>query len=224
MAIEIIPAINAETFAEVQEKIRMVEPYAEGPDNGGIKWVHIDVADGTFTDISLWHNSKDLLMLQTPLFVEVHLMLANIDARIEEWLRPIVRRIIFHREASQNPDSVIDACRASDIQVGISIRPDSAVEIVLPYIKKVDLVQTLAVLPGSSGQQFRSETLEKIATLHSVCPACPIEVDGGVNNVIAHQVVEAGASLLVAGSAIFSGGGEHDIKSAIEDLQRHAIT
>lgn len=213
MTPEIIPAINAETFAEVQEKIRMVEPY--------VSWVHIDVADGTFTDISRWHNSKDLLMLQTPLFVEVHLMLANMDARIEEWLRPIVKRVIFHREASQNPDSIIDACRALDIQVGLAIRPDSAVEIVLPYLKKVDLVQTLAVMPGPSGQLFQPETLQKITALRSACSTCAIEVDGGLNNVIARQVVEAGASLLVAGSAIFNSS---DIQHAIEELRSVSVT
>lgn len=223
MVVEIIPAINATTFEEVKEKIRLVEPYAEGPDNGGIKWVHIDVADGTFTDITLWHNPKDLLTLQTPLFVEVHLMLANIDSRIQEWLEPIVRRIIFHREASQNPDVVIDACRAFDIQVGIAIRPDSPAEVVFPYLTKVDLVQTLAVAPGPSGQAFEISTLQKIAALKTACSStCPIEVDGGINAVIAAQVVQAGASLLVVGSAIFSAGSEHDIKNVIEDLLRHA--
>lgn len=219
--IEIIPAINAKTFAEVQEKIRAVEPYA----GGGIKWAHIDVADGSFTDVSLWHDVEDLLSLQTPLFVEVHLMIADIDERIHDWLRPIVRRIIFHREASHNPDSVIRACRFSNIEAGIAIRPDSSADIVLPYLSKVDVVQTLAVVPGRSGQLFVPDTLQKISALHSACPACPIEVDGGVNTATATGIVQAGASILVAGSAIFSAkDGEYvDIKSAIEDLRRHAI-
>ena len=218
--IEIIPAINAKTFAEVQEKIRMVEPYAEGPDNGGIKWVHVDVADGTFTDITLWHNSKDLLSLQTPLFVEVHLMIANIDERVQEWLRPIVRRIIFHREASQNPNAVIDACHASDIQIGIAIRPDSPVDIVLPYLSKVDMVQTLAVAPGRSGQAFQPNTLQKIAALHGACPSCTIEVDGGVNNATAPSIAGVGALLLVAGAAIFK---TPDIRRAIEELRSASV-
>lgn len=215
--IEIIPAVNAKTFAEVQEKIRMVEPY--------VAWAHVDVADGTFTDITLWHDPKDLFFLQTPLFVEIHLMIANIDERIQEWLRPIVRRIIFHREASQNPDLVIDACRASDIQVGIAIRPDSPVDIMLPYLSKVNVAQILAVAPGRSGQVFQSSTLQKIAAVHAACPPCLIEVDGGVQNKIASSLVEAGASLLVAGSAIFSaeGGESCTITSAIESLRRHAV-
>src|SRR3989344_899248 len=210
--IEIIPAINAKTFAEVQEKIRMVEPY--------VSWVHIDVADGTFTDITLWHNSKDLLSLQTLLFVEVHLMIANIDERVQEWLRPIVRRIIFHREASQNPNAVIDACHASDIQIGIAIRPDSPVDIVLPYLSKVDMVQTLAVAPGRSGQAFQPNTLQKIAALHVACPSCTIEVDGGVNNATAPSIAGVGALLLVAGAAIFK---TPDIRRAIEELRSASV-
>ncbi len=222
---ELIPAVNAETFDEVKAKIKKVEPYAEGavsaegPDNGGIKWVHVDVADGSFTDVMLWHDPNDLLNLQTPLCVEVHLMIDRIDERVADWLKPVVRRVIFHREASENPNVVIDACRAADIQAGIAIKPDSSVDIVLPFLSKVDLVQTLAVVPGPSGQAFRSDTLQKIAALHSAYPACPIEVDGGVNSSTVGAIVKAGATILVAGAAIY---GAADIKNAIEDLRRHA--
>ncbi len=211
--IEIIPAVNAAAFKEVQRKVKMVEPY--------VSWVHLDVADGSFTDITLWHNPGDLLNLRTPLFIEVHLMLGRIDERVQEWLEPIVRRVIFHREASKNPDAVIEACRASDIQAGIAIRPDTPVEAVVPYLSKVDLVQTLAVMPGPSGQLLHPSTLPKIAALRGACSTCPVEVDGGVNNATAPQVVKAGASLLVAGAAIYSAT---DIAKAIEELRRHAET
>ena len=213
MSVEIIPAINAETFEEVREKIRKVEPY--------VSWVHVDVADGSFTDVTLWHNPKDLLLLQTPLFVEVHLMIANIDEQVEEWLEPVVRRVIFHREASENPDSVIEACRKSDTQVGMSIRPDSPAELLIPYASKVDVLQTLAVVPGRSGQTFQPETLQKINALHRACSSCAIEVDGGVNNSTARSIASRGATLLVAGAALFQ---SRNIKQAIEELRRHATT
>ena len=213
MEIEIIPAINAETFEEVREKIRKVEPY--------VSWVHVDVADGSFTDVTLWHNPKDLLLLQTPLFVEVHLMIANIDEQVEEWLEPVVRRVIFHREASENPDFVIEACRKSDVQVGMSIRPDSPAELLIPYASKVDVLQTLSVVPGRSGQIFQPETLQKITTLHRACSSCTIEVDGGVNNSTARSIASRGATLLVAGAALFQ---SRNIKQAIEELRRHAAT
>ncbi|OGZ44870.1 MAG: hypothetical protein A3J54_00400 [Candidatus Ryanbacteria bacterium RIFCSPHIGHO2_02_FULL_45_13b] len=210
--IEIIPAINAKTFTDVEAKIRAVEPY--------VSWVHVDVADGSFTDVTLWHNPEDLFTLQTPLFIEIHLMIANIDERIQDWLQPIVRRIIFHRETSQNPEVVIDACHRSDIRVGMAITPGSSTDIVLPFLPKIDIVQTLAVVPGRSGQVFQPDTLQKISALHNTCPACPIEVDGGINVDTIGSVVRAGASLLVAGSAIFSAP---DIKNAIEKLRSSAL-
>lgn len=206
--IEIIPAINAKTFTEAEEKIRLIEPY--------VSWAHVDVADSSFTDVSLWHDPKDLFTLRTPLFIELHLMIADVDKRIQEWLQPLVRRIIFHREASEHPEICIAACRGSDIQVGMSIIPSSPIEGVLPYLSRLDLIQTLGVTPGHSGQTFEAGTLQKITALHSACPACPIEADGGVRTATAAAMVKAGASILVAGSAIFSAP---DIKTAIEKLK-----
>lgn len=210
--VEIIPAVNAETFEEVKEKVRLVEPY--------VSWVHLDVADGSFTDVMLWHNPKDLLDLQTPLFIEVHLMIDNIDEQIDQWLEPNVRRIIFHQEASENPDSVITACRRSDIQAGIAIRPDTSMDAIAPYLSKVDLVQTLAVVPGRAGQKFKEEILAKVTALRNVCPvSCHIEVDGGVTPEVAASAVIAGADIIAAASVIFN---TPDIKQAIEELRRHA--
>jgi len=220
--IEIIPAVNAATFEEVQRKVKMIEPY--------VSWVHLDVADGTFTDVVLWHNPHDLWELKTPLFIEVHLMLDRIDERVEEWLEPNVRRVIFHQEASKDPNMVIAACRAADIQAGIAIRPDTPVEAVVPYLSQVDLVQALAVMPGRAGQAFRAETLETVRALRSTCTHlasgpeqiyCRVEVDGGVNASTVPGIVAAGADILTAASAIFSAT---DIAKAIEELRRHAET
>lgn len=210
--VEIIPAINAATFQEVREKVRLVEPY--------VSWVHLDVADGSFTDITIWHNPKDLLELRTPLFIEAHLMIDHIDERIHAWLETNIQRIIFHREASEDPDIVIETCRASDIQAGIAIRPDTPVDMVFPYLSKIDLVQTLAVVPGPAGQKFQPGMLAKVTALRSACPTtCRLEVDGGINAETAHAAVEAGADTLAAASFIFNAS---DIKQAIENLRRHA--
>ena len=214
MEVEIIPAINAETFEEVKEKVRLVEPHAF--------WVHVDVADGSFTDVVLWHNPRNLLELATPLFIELHLMIDRIDEQISAWLEPNVRRVIFHREASEHPERVIAACRSSDIQAGIAIRPDTPVDAVLPYLSLVDLVQALAVVPGRAGQEFQKETLAKISALRSACPArCRVEADGGVTPEIAADIVRAGADTLASASAVFGRG---DIQKAMENLKNHAIS
>src|SRR3990167_10227179 len=112
---EIIPAINAESFEEVKKKIKLVEPY--------VKWVHLDVADGTFTPNSIWHDPRDLLALETPLFLEVHLMVVDMDIRWRDWVLPKVSRVIFHAEAAHDPELVVGKIHEAGKEVGVAINP-----------------------------------------------------------------------------------------------------
>lgn len=208
---EIIPSINAATFEEVEQRIRLVERY--------VNWAHLDVADGTFTQHISWHTPQDLLRLKTRLSIEVHLMVDHIDEAIERWLLPNIRRNIFHIEAAQSPEYVIDACHKKNIEAGIAIRPDTSHEKLRPYYKKADFLQTLAVMPGPSGQEFKQETFEKISRLRKECPSCLLEVDGGVTATLAPQLVKAGATHLVAGAAIFN---VPDMEHAIRNLKNAA--
>lgn len=213
--IEIIPAINADNFEEVQKRIKAVEPFTQ--------WVQLDVADGTFTKNTIWHNAQDLLELETPLNIEVHLMLSNIDRRINDWLLPNacpakggVKRIIFHLSAVQDPDFVIQKCRENGKEVGIAIGPDESLLKAMHYRGKVDIFQILGVHPGIAGQKIEEETFERIKEIRKFCEPCIIEVDGGVNKENAKKLIDAGADILVAASAIF---GQKDIKKAIEELK-----
>jgi len=215
----IIPVINAASFEEVAEKIKRLEPYAEGPDNGGIKWAHIDVADGSFTENVLWHNPKELLDIKTPLFLELHLMLDHIDEKISDWLLPNVRRNIVHVEAAQNLAGVIQLCHQARIEAGIALKPETPCAAVSPYFKEADLMQILAVEPGRSGQRFQDDMIPKIQELRRMCPSCVIEVDGGVNADVARLASAAGANLFAAGHELFIAA---DIKKAIEELERNA--
>jgi ribulose-phosphate 3-epimerase len=195
MNIEIIPAINADNFEEVKRRIKLIEPCA--------KWAQIDVADGTFTKNTLWHNAQDLLGLETSLNIEVHLMLSNIDQRINDWLLPNIKRIIFHISASQDPDFVINKGKEAGKEIGIAISPDESLLKAMHYRGKVDIFQILGVYPGMTGQKIQEDTFEKIRELRKFCPSCIIEIDGGVNKENAKRLVEAGADILVAASAIF---------------------
>jgi ribulose-phosphate 3-epimerase len=206
--VEMIPAINAKTFSDVENQIHQVEPY--------VNWIHLDVADGTFTKNILWHTPEDLYSLQTSLFIEVHLMVDEIEKKLPAWLIPNVRRVIFHLEVTNNVGKVIDVCHSADIEAGVSIHPDTSWEQLIPYANRADLFQTLAVNPGHAGQIFQKHTIKKIKGLRSTCPTCPIEVDGGMNKDTARRVIEAGATHIVASSAIFNGG---NIKNNISQLQ-----
>lgn len=208
---EIIPAINTEDFEEVKRCVKLVEPYA--------KWVHLDVADGTFTPNTIWHNAPDLLELETNLLVEVHLMIADMDTRWQEWVLPKVRRVIFHLEAAHNPELVLNKIKENNKEVGVAARPETDWKKLEPFCEKADLVQTLAVPPGRAGQGFRLETLDKIKHLRKRHPKCIIEVDGGINLEMGKQCVEAGANIIAAASFIFS---NKNVEEAIEELKNAA--
>lgn len=213
---QVIPAINADSFEEVKKRIKTVEPYVE--------WIQLDVADGTFTKNTIWHNASDLLSLKTPLKIEVHLMIDKIEERVDEWLLAPVKRVIFHLETSIEPHFVIEKCRKAGKEVGMAIGPDIPWTQLMPFCPstslgasgKVDLFQILAVYPGLAGQKFQEECLRKIEYLRKNCPAALIEVDGGINKEVAKKVAEAGADIVNAANYIF---GAEDIKKAIEELR-----
>lgn len=205
--VKIIPSINAETWDEVIQKIRRVEPFVE--------WCHLDVTDGVFSKHPTWHSPEDLPNLKTKLNVEVHLMVSNPDGVIDDWLVSPVRRVIVHAEAVKDFPLMLEKSRDGDVELGIAINPETEWEVMRPYIGKASLLQTLAVHPGPSGQGFSGGVFEKIRHIRKSCPPCIIEVDGGITLEIAHQCIKAGANILVAGSYIFN---HADLETAFKSL------
>lgn len=205
----IIPSINVDSFEKVKEKIKLIEPYAD--------WAHLDISDGTATKYITWHNASDLNFIETPLNIEVHLMIGNVDRRINDWLISKVKRIFFHLNASRDPDFVIEQCKKNNIEAGIAISPDESWTKAAHFKGKVNIFQILGVSPGPAGQKTTEETFEKIKEMRKFCPSCIIEVDGGMNKENIKKVVEAGADIIVAASAIFN---SNNIKEAIHALER----
>ena len=206
--VEIIPSINVSDFDELKKRLKLVEPLT--------KWAHIDVSDGVFTKHVSWHEPKDLAGFKTKLKLEVHLMIDRPEKEIEDWLVKPVSRVIFHQEATQNHQFLINKIQNAKKEAGMAIRPDTPWLKLFPYISKVDMFQILAVSPGPSGQEFGEEILHKIGHLRHVCPKCIIEIDGGVTPRIAKRCIAEGANLLVAGSYLFNA---KDIKKAIETFK-----
>ena len=208
MSVEIIPSINVQTFAEVQERIKKIEPY--------VSWCHLDVTDGMFSKHGTWNNPVDLALLDTKLNIEVHLMIQDPEKVISQWLVEHVKRVIVHLEASQDIDSVIERCKQAGIECSIAICPETPWDMLVPWTRKVNFVQILAVNPGPSGQQMGKEIIEKIVHLRESCLSCIIEVDGGINIKTAEQARQAGANVLVSAGYIFS---HPDIAVALKELQ-----
>lgn len=194
--VEVIPAINAATWEEVARKIRLVKSFAH--------WVHIDVADGTFTPNTLWHNPLDLVGFETPAKLEIHLMEDRPEDRIEAWVVKPVRRVIVHYEVAHDLDFIFAECWRNGIEVGLAINSHTSWTNLKPYAEKAHLLQILAVHAGQSGQEFETHNLSKIKHLRAFAPECKIEVDGGMTPDAAEACIKAGADIIVSASYIFS--------------------
>ena len=211
--IEIIPAINSEAFSTVVEKIQHVEKFT--------RWIHIDIADGTFTKNTLWHDPNELALWTKenpghPL-IEAHLMIENPENHIEKWITAGAKRIIVHVETIKNFEKIKSLCDDAKVFLMLSIAPETPASAFDPYIgQNIVCFQILAVYPGLPGQLFLENSYDKIRYIRGKCPYCDIEIDGGIKQGIAKKCKKAGANLFVSAFAIFNAP---DIKKAISDLQ-----
>lgn len=194
--IEVIPAVNAATWEEVAKKIRLVESFAP--------WVHIDVADGTFTPNTIWHNPLDLVGFATPAHLEIHLMEDRPEERVDAWLLKSVGRIIVHYEVTHDLDFIFAECWRNCVEVGLAINSHTSWVNLKPYAAKAHLLQILAVHAGRAGQEFETHNLSKIKHLRAFSPECKIEVDGGITPDAAEACIKAGANIIVSASYIFN--------------------
>jgi len=193
--IEIIPAIIPKFFQEIEEKIKLVEPYVD--------WVQLDVMDGKFVNNSTWNNPNDLKSLNTNLNLEVHLMINNPEEAIDDWIESGVKRIIIHYESTDKHKEIIEKVKRAGLEIGLAINPETSIEVIDEFYKDIDLVLIMSVNPGFGNQDFLNESVDKIRQLRERYKNVNIEVDGGVNLETAPNVIKAGANILISGSAIF---------------------
>jgi len=207
----ILPAIIAKDIDELQEKIDQVE--------GLVSWVQIDVMDGKFTPLTTLFEPKDIKKIRTDLKLEVHLMVENPDLKLDDWLRSGVSRILVHAESTShlNLHKIIENVRSSGIEIGIALKLNtniSQIEDLIPYL---DLVQFMSIAEiGHHGEPFDARVIPKIISLREKFPNVKIEVDGGINEESAKELLKAGADNLAVGSAIFK---SNNIKETILKLQ-----
>jgi len=206
--IQIIPTIIAKDFQEINEKIKKIESYVE--------WAQLDVMDGEFVNNSTWNKPRELKNLETNLKLEVHLMVNNPEEVIDQWIESGVKRIIFHYEATDKHEEIIEKIKESGLEVGLAINPETSLEVIDNFIEKLDLVLIMTVNPGFGGQDFLEENLGKIKQLRGEYKDVNIGVDGGINLETALKVIQAGANLLASGSVIFN---SNNIKETIKELK-----
>ena len=211
---KLAPSILSADFSDLKLALTQCE-------EGGAHWIHIDVMDNQFVpNLTIGPLVVKSLRPKTNKFLDVHMMVIEPEKLVEPFAKAGADLITFHIEAADDPPLVIDLIRSNGKQVGISLKPETPLSTIDPYLDQVDLVLIMSVDPGFGGQGYLHGSTTRISELRGrldeLClDRVIIEVDGGVKLTNAREIISAGGDVLVAGSAVF---GVQDPIQTIKDF------
>jgi ribulose-phosphate 3-epimerase len=214
--IQISPSILSADFSQLGTEIKRLE-------EGGADMIHVDVMDGHFVpNLTIGPPVIEALRKHCSLKFDVHLMISPVHKYIEAYADAGADIITIHPEATQNLEDSIKKIKDLKKKVGVSLNPESKVELITEFLDQINLVLIMSVNPGFGGQKFMPEVLDKIKQLKKIQKeknlTFDIEIDGGINFENCKSAIDAGANILVSGTTVFKSNGG-DIKKNINLLK-----
>ena len=214
--IKISPSILSADFSNLRTEIQRLE-------SGGADMIHVDVMDGHFVpNLTIGPPVIKALKKHSSLLFDVHLMISPVHKYIQSYSEAGADIITIHPEATEDLNSSILKIKELRKKVGISLNPETKIDVILEFLEKIDLVLIMSVNPGFGGQKFMPEVLSKVKELKKIQSEkklnFDIEIDGGINFENSKKAIEAGVNILVSGTTIFKSN-NGDIKKNIELLK-----